>query len=324
MRSQNGKWVRVVQSSRKDCLDFIVPGAQKCGTTALHEYLRPHPRIAMPAGKEAPFFNKENYAVDEFETFLLQHYPQARPDQIWGKISPQYMTSEAIVDRIASRLPAVKIIASLRDPLDRAISHYRQALRRGYETRPIDTAFMEALERPAIAQARLLSAAQSSETRCYLAWGEYGRILEYYLTRYPRNQILIVFAEDLLSDPSATMDRVLEFIGLEPGYRLANLGKKIFAGANALRYPWLKPLAIRLGLDKVLQRLPLQIRNRLRLRYKLYSERTTPGTSRPIHPSQEVAARLLDFYRSDVELLRRSFGIQVPWPRFSREWDNVN
>lgn len=278
----------------------------------------------MPAGKEAPFFSRENYSVHDFETFLLQHYPQARLDQIWGKISPQYMTSEAIVDRMASRLPAARIIASLRDPVDRAISHYRQALRRGYETRPIDTAFTEALEHPAIARARSLSAGLSSETHCYLAWGEYGRILGYYLTRFPRNQILVVFAEDLLSDPAATMDRVLEFIGLEPGYRPANLGQKIFGSANALRYPWLKPLTIRLGLDKVLQRLPLQIRNHLRLRYKFYNERPTPRTSKPIHPSQEVAARLVDFYRSDVDLLRRSSGVEIPWSRFARGRENMN
>lgn len=296
--------------------DFLVVGAQKSGTTAIHEYLHHHPGIAMPAGKEASFFSSDECFGRGFDAFRKEHFSGARPDQIWGKVSPQYMTSEAIVDRIARSVPQAKIIAILRDPVERAKSHYRMALRRGYDTRPIDMAFTAALEPAALATARSLPAAPGSEAQCYLAWGEYGRILGYYRTRYPRDSILILFNEYLSSDPAATIDRVLEFVGLSPGYRPTNLGESIFAGGSALRFPGLKPALKRLGADAMMTLLSSPVRHRLRLAYKQFNERPTRRTSAPIQPSKEIEERLAEFYRSDVALLEQSFRVEVPWPRF--------
>jgi len=297
-------------------LDFLVVGAQKSGTTAIHEYLRHHPGIAMPAGKEASFFSNEEYFRRGFAAFRMEHYSGARPNQIWGKVSPQYMTSEAIVDRIARSVPRAKIIAILRNPVERAKSHYRMALRRGYDTRPIDMAFTAALEPAALANARSLPAAPSSEPQCYLVWGEYGRILGYYRARYPADSILILFTEHLSSDPAQTIDRVLEFIGLPPGYRPANLGESIFAGGNALRFPGLKPALKRMGADAMMTLLPSPVRHRLRLAYKQFNERPTRRSSVPVQPSEEIEERLADFYRGDVALLEQTFRVRAPWPKF--------
>ncbi|MGH6707754.1 MAG: sulfotransferase family protein [Hypericibacter sp.] len=296
--------------------DFLVVGAQKSGTTAIHEYLCHHPAIAMPAGKEAPFFSNDECFRRGFDAFRKEHFSEARPDQVWGKVSPQYMTSEAIVDRVARSVPQAKIIAILRDPVERARSHYKMALRRGWETRSIDTAFAAALEPAALATARSLPAAPSSEAQCYLAWGEYGRILGYYRTRYPGDSILILFNEHLSSDPAATIDRVLEFVGLSPGYRPANLGESIFAGGGALRFPGLKPTLKRLGADAIMTLLSSPVRHRLRLAYKQFNERPTRRTSLPIQPSKEIEERLAEFYLGDVALLEQTFRVNAPWPRF--------
>lgn len=297
--------------------DFLVVGAQKSGTTAIHEYLCHHPAIAMPAGKEAPFFSNEEGFCRGFDAFRREHFSEARPDQLWGKVSPQYMTSEAIVDRIARNVPQAKIIAILRDPVERARSHYKMALRRGWETRSIDAAFAAALEPTALTTARSLPAAPSSEAQCYLVWGEYGRILGYYRTRYPGDSILIMFTEHLSNQPAATIDLVLEFVGLPPGYRPANLGESIFAGGSALRFPGLIPALKRLRADTVMTLLSSPFRHRLRLAYKQFNERPTPRTSAPIQPSKEIEERLTEFYRGDVALLEKTFRVKVPWPRFT-------
>jgi hypothetical protein len=297
--------------------DFLVVGAQKSGTTAIHEYLCHHPGIAMPPGKEAPFFSNEERFHRGFDAFRKEHFSEARPDQVWGNVSPQYMTSEAIVDRIAKNVPQAKIIAILRDPVERARSHYKMALRRGWETRPIDKAFTAALEPEALTTARSLSAAPSSEAQCYLAWGEYGRILGYYRTRYPDDSILVMFTEHLSSDPAATIDRLLEFVGLPPGYRPPNLGESIFAGGSAQRFPGLIPTLRRLHADLAITLLSSPTRHRLRLKYKQFNERPVRRTSVSIQPSKEVEDRLADFFCGDVALLEKTFQMKVPWPRFT-------
>jgi sulfotransferase family protein len=307
----------MVRAAADKGFDFLVVGAQKSGTTAIHEYLYHHPGIAMPAGKEAPFFSNDERFRRGFDAFRKEHLPGARPDQVWGKVSPQYMTSEAIVDRISRSVPRAKIIAILRDPVERAKSHYRMALRRGYDTRPIDKAFTAALEPAALATARSLPAAPASEAQCYLAWGEYGRILGYYRARYPGDRILILFTEHLSGDPAATIDRVLEFVGLPPGYRPANLGESVFAGGSALRFPGLKPALKRLRADAAMKLLASPIRHRLRLAFDRFNERPTRRTSAPIQPSKEIEERLAEFYRGDVALLEQTFRVKVPWPRFT-------
>jgi hypothetical protein len=178
-------------------------------------------------------------------------------------------------------------------------------------------AFAAALEPAALAIARSLPAAPSSEAQCYLAWGEYGRILGYYRTRYPGNSILILFAEHLFSDPAATIDRVLEFVGLPPGYRPANLGRNIFAGGSAQRFPRLIPALKRLRADVAMTLLSSPARHRLRLTYKQFNERSTSRNSAPIRPSKEIEERLAEFYRGDVALLEQTFCVKVPWPRFT-------
>jgi hypothetical protein len=178
-------------------------------------------------------------------------------------------------------------------------------------------AFAAALEPAALATARSLPAAPSSEAQCYLAWGEYGRILGYYRARYPEDSILIMFTEHLSNGAEATIDRVLEFIGLPPGYRPSNLGQSIFPGGSAVRFPGLKPALKYLGADAVLTLLSSSFRHRLRQTYKHFNERPTPRTSAPIQPSKEIEERLLEFYRSDVALLEQSFRMKVPWPRFA-------
>lgn len=297
-------------------LDFLVVGAQKSGTTAVHEYLRHHSAIALPAGKEASFFSNDEYFRRGFVAFRREHFSGASPDQIWGKVSPQYMTNEAIVDRVARSVPRARIIAILRDPIERAKSHYRMALRRGYDTRSIDMAFTAALEPAALATSRLLPAAPGSEAQCYIVWGEYGRILGYYRARYSSDSILILFTEHLSSDPGGTIDRVLEFIGLPPGYRPANLGESIFAGGSALRFPRLKPALKSMGADIVMTLLPSPIRNRLRLAYKQFNERPTSRNSESIQLSSGIEERLTEFYRGDVARLEQTFGVRAPWSRF--------
>lgn len=126
-------------------VDFLVIGAQKSGTTSLFHYLRAHPRIHIPFVKEIGFFSNERKFRKGVQWYL-KHFSDAEPHQIVGEVSPQYMAHPAAPGRIHSLFPDTRLIAVLRNPIDRAHSAYRMAVRRGGEKRAVE----EALSPPPI------------------------------------------------------------------------------------------------------------------------------------------------------------------------------
>src|SRR5581483_3185932 len=104
-----------------------------------------------------------------FRTYFPQPLPAGR---LLGTVTPQYMCIAGCAQRLADAFPRARLVAILRDPVPRAYSHYRMAVRRGQEERSFDDAVAAMLAGPdAIAGARASTAL--SET--YVAWGEYGR-----------------------------------------------------------------------------------------------------------------------------------------------------
>lgn len=236
-------------------LDFIIVGAQKCATTTIHKYLEEHPAVDLPLDKEAPFFNGSEFhaecieqgdSVEEsYARFLAQNYLQtgASESNSWGKASPQYMSNPEIPARIKAVNPDAKIIAVLRNPVKRAFSHYRMAVRRGTESRTFEQAVIDSLDMDKIKRGREGFAPShargyESEADFYLAWGEYGRILEHYLHEFGRDNLLVLFTEDLQAKPGQVLDKLLAFIGLDTGWRPESLGKQFHQGGGK---PWISP-----------------------------------------------------------------------------------
>lgn len=218
-------------------LDFLIIGAQKSATTALFKYLQHHEHIAMPAAKESPLFTQE-VTPAEIDTFLETNYRQAK-SRIKGKATPQYMCDEKIPARLYEHNPELKLIAVLRDPIERAWSQYRMNLRRETENRSFDDAITESLadEKLELARSGCAPSHQGgyeSESDYYLAWSEYGRILDNYRKFFKPEQILIIYTSDLELEPATTLDKVLEFLSLEAGYRPENLGEKVHQGGTSL------------------------------------------------------------------------------------------
>lgn len=298
-------------------LDFLVVGAQKSGTTALWEYLRGHPRIFLPASKEAPFFNNDSYYGEGYRSFAKDYFAKAEKSSLWGVVSPQYMSNREITKRVALTLPSARIVAVLRDPVSRAISHFKMARRRGQETRSIDQAFMDGLAVERLHEARDLPASPGSESRCYLAWGEYGRILGHYLDEYGADRILILFFEDLVKKPGDSVDRLMSFLGLPTGYRPENLGEQIFAGTTESRFPGIKEGFHRSVLGRMWKHLPRETRARLSFTFERINSAPLKEYEREAAtPSDSTIGALGEFFLPDVALLEKSFGVSAPWPRF--------
>jgi hypothetical protein len=238
----------------KDILDFIVIGAQKAGTTSLFQHLKQHPQISLPAGKEVPYFSHDTTHARGWTPYmrnLIRYDGLVDPARKWGTVTPQYMvggvykpTRDNVLSnsydertvplRIYEYLPDVRLIAILRDPVERARSHHRMLAMRGGERRSFDEAIGELLRPDALKRARR----RPQERTGYIVWGEYDRILAGYFDVFPREQILVVFTEELERAPAQLLSRIQEFIGVRADFEPDNLGARFREGATERGFSW--------------------------------------------------------------------------------------
>lgn len=212
--------------------NFLVIGAYKSGTTSLHNYLKQHPDIFIPDVKEPNYFAfldaknpTENPAYKKSiktSKDYMQLFNEAGSKKAIGEISPEYMSSSGSAARaINSRLPDVKLIAILRNPVERAYSDYLMYFQKGFDKEPN---FMEALRKQGERMNR------GDPTGFYISTGFYGKQLAPYYELFPRQQLKIVLFEDLVSTPYLLLQELFSFLGVDPTYSRLNLVKHNFSG----------------------------------------------------------------------------------------------
>jgi Sulfotransferase domain len=206
--------------------DYLIIGAQRAGTTSLFKYLAQHPAVGRPfLGKGAHFFDT-NYSDDldvyraYFPTRAYSWYVRASRgmDLVTGEGSPYYLAHPHAPYRIAEALPEVKLIALLRDPVERAYSHYQHEVARGFE----DLSFDEAIEQEPRRLSGELERMRNDSSynsfavqhHTYVTRGRYADQLEVWYGLFPRDQILLLRSEDLFTDPDRAYQDVLRFLGI--------------------------------------------------------------------------------------------------------------
>jgi Sulfotransferase domain len=205
--------------------DFLIIGTQKGGTSSLLNYLAQHPAVARPMTKEVHYFvNHYDRGLDwyrsHFATRLwLRVAGKAAGARVQvGEATPCYLAHPRAAGRAAAVLPGAKLIAMLRNPVDRAYSHYKHRLRWKTESLPSLAEAIDAEEArlaamrddPSVDEARYEQAAYAS----YLNRGKYVDQLLSWERHYPRGQMLVVRSEDFFDDPRTVFLRVLEFLEL--------------------------------------------------------------------------------------------------------------
>lgn len=296
-------------------LDFLIIGAQKCATTTLFEHLRHHPRISMPLEKEVPFFTGDDCSGPAWERFADAHFPAGPRDQLWGKATPQYMCDPRTPARIEALMPEVKLVAILRDPIERTWSHFRMGQRRDTEQRDFATAIEALLAGENSAADRTVpdhADGYQSEADFYVAWSEYGRILSSFATRFGPEQLLVLYTEELENRPAETLDRLLTFIGLPAGFRPPTLGEVIHRGGGKKRIPqsvrtWLRERRL---LYRLWQCIPEARRGRLRFQYEQWNVRREPDA---MHMPDSVLANMRAHYGEDLQSLLALAVPPPPW-----------
>jgi hypothetical protein len=166
--------------------------------------------MAQPKKPEPKFF-----LVDHLYAKGLGHYSQtwfagAPANRIAGEKSTDYLESRTAAERIARDLPAVKLVFILREPVDRAWSNYLWTRMNGLETEDFETALRLEDERERTLPERLRFARPFS----YVSRGLYADLLRPYLDRFPREQLLILKFEDIISAPGGLAARLHGFLGI--------------------------------------------------------------------------------------------------------------
>ncbi len=298
-------------------LDFLIIGAQKSATTTLFELLRQHPSITMPLEKEVPFFIEEARDAEAWEAFAKQHFPSKKIG-LWGKASPQYLCDPTAAAHIKRLMPDTKLIAILRDPIDRSRSHYKMDKRRELEHRSIDDAVAPLLSTSSSLYARSRPVPRhrggyESESDFFIAWSEYGAALAPYYDLFPRQQILVLYTEELERDPAGVIDRIMDYLDLPLGFRPSQLGKVMHKGggrnriAHATRVKFRRTFLFRLW-----QRLSPTLQGRIRFLYDRWnSQAADPDEDRP---SALTEAAMRRHFAADLALL---LALGVPTPPWS-------
>jgi hypothetical protein len=196
---------------KKNKLDFVVIGAQKAGTTALHMYLRENSKIFLPPEKEAIFFSDDERYLKGVNWFFHEFFQEANDELKWGKSTPAYSCYSNISSaRLKAHNRDIKIIYLLRDPVDRAISQYRMNKKRGVENNEINQLFQQLFMSDS-----MISAQNSpTETNSYLVWGEYHRVVNDY--SWVENGNFLMMNDNFLSENTIDAVKVIsEFLGVD-------------------------------------------------------------------------------------------------------------
>jgi hypothetical protein len=207
--------------------DFLIIGAQRAGTTSLYSYLVAHPAIAPAVpSKGVHYFDTEfqkslAWYRGHFPTAVTARYASARwgVDLLTGEASPYYLFHPDVPRRVAEALPNVKLIALLRNPVDRAHSHHAHEVARGFEELPFDQALhrepsrLEGEAEKLKADARYSSFAHQHHS--YLARGLYQEQIERWHAFFPRDQIRILSSERFFAEPATALAEVQDFLCVE-------------------------------------------------------------------------------------------------------------
>lgn len=202
--------------------NFFILGGAKCGTTSLAYYLSQHPDIFVPREEEPHFFDSNRFYQKGLSFYARYFYRDALGSAVRIDATPAYFHKHRIViPRLKRAMDSARIqpkfVILLRDPVDRAVSHYRHMVRIGKE----ELSFQDALLRE---QERMKRAPNSWYG--YYMDGLYAKQLNAWFQAFDRERFLLIRQEDLKSDPESTLTRIYAFADIRTDYQVSDLSIK--------------------------------------------------------------------------------------------------
>ena len=199
--------------------NLVIIGATKSGTTSLHNYLDLHPQVSMSPTKELDFFILEKNWPKGLEWYK-SNFVSTDATKVLGESSPNYTMCHVfsgVPERMHSIIPGAKLIYTLRDPVERIVSHYVHNYRRRVENRKISEVLTDL------------------ETNYYVLCSKYYMQLEQFLGYYPRSDILVITLEDLARYRRETMQKIFRFLNVDDSFYSPGFSNVLYTSSGKKR-----------------------------------------------------------------------------------------
>lgn len=217
------QFCRILTAPARLLPDFLIIGAQRCGTTSLHALLGEHSRVLPAWGKEIHYFDRQSKKSASWYRSYFPSWPYQRTlsalrhgTVLTFEATPDYLFYPDAARRAAALLPNARLIVLLRNPVDRAYSQYHMTVRWGVETLSFKEAVQREGERLRVDTERMREdphyVGYNFHYYSYLARGLYDEQLERWMACFPRNHILAIRSEDYFRQPETALRGVEEFL----------------------------------------------------------------------------------------------------------------
>jgi hypothetical protein len=228
--------------------DWLIVGAPKAGTTTLAAWLGEHPDAFVSPVKEVSYFDLH---YDRGPAWYAAHFDGAAPGQLVGESTPAYMYVDAALDRLAADAPDVRLAIILREPVDRVWSNYWYFRAMGIDGRPFSRILRSERRDP--------TSAPRGMPIGHLAASRYIDRIEAITKRFSRDQLQVLFFDDLRKDPAALFSSLCRHFGLDDTVSPPSGGRAHNVGRMP-RWYWLQWASLRFGLH----RLPMDLGPKMR------------------------------------------------------------
>ncbi len=290
-------------------IDFIGIGVTKSGTSWLTHMLGQHPDICVSELKEVCYFNREMNLSAKYHykkrqgpfinkdhtkplTWYQKHFQHCKKGQIVGEYSPVYFYDKRAPLAIKETFPRVKLIVALRNPIDRAYSEYWM-LRSSFRIE--DRSFEEALQEKDVV---------------YVEKGMYYKHLKVYLSLFDKNQIKVIFYDDIKKRPEAVIKDLYRFLEVDDSFIPLNIRDKAnYAKASRIRVGVVMMNSIVKILVRVKMAFLVRFLRRLKINKLLLKIISTKLEYPPMRP--ETRAYLGDIFYNDIKNLETELGIDL-------------
>lgn len=264
--------------------EIFLVGAPKCGTTSIFNFFNQHPEIFVPNIKEPHYFSTPEVANNFYNVKLVSDpaeyvglYASCEKGLKRADCSPSYLSYSKACSRIYEVNPDAKILAILRDPIKRAISHYLMDVRFGVQN--VD--LIECLNFPDL---------HPMSYREYVTNGLYSSQIQNYLDLFPKKNVMVLIFDDLEKDTESTMRKIFEFLEVDP-FVFIDYRKRANTGAQH-RYNFIRNFISSEKWQTLRHLLPKTIRHIMR---------QTLLKANPRIPNQKlVTGKLLNIFQSDI------------------------
>ena len=226
---------RLFRRHKVDQVNFVVAGVQKAGTTALHDFLAQHPHVALLRDQALHFFDKEEhfgssragpFTEPDYDA-LLENFDSGWRWRVAGEVTADYLYYPRALERIARYNPDMKVIVSLRNPVERAFSQWNMRREKGQE--PLE--FIDALKRD-----EEIGIWKGPRGNAYLARSLYVPQLEKVFQLFPRERVFIIKYENFRTDPFPLLDRMFDFLGVPRKSGLKNEQRNVGSYSRKLTF----------------------------------------------------------------------------------------